>query len=145
MSGYLDESDSDEESSRKSDREASAVFTETEIASAKEISVMKKAEGDDCFRAKDYDSALDAYTASINALKALRLPMDSVIVANRAATYLALKVMSSYLNTNRMNRNFLSYIIIFLYITSGLFLHAMTQYRQAKPTQIIGKHIGDKR
>jgi tetratricopeptide (TPR) repeat protein len=86
MSTFFEEDSSGDETTAKS-----VPRSEEEIAAAKESSLTNKAAGDDAFRAKNFDEALASYTGAINALKSAGLPSDSVILANRSATYLALK------------------------------------------------------
>jgi tetratricopeptide (TPR) repeat protein len=83
MSSYLDGSDSDEEVSKSVDPEIAAVATEKSKAS--------KAVADAAFGAKDFEGAAAAYTQAINDLKEVGLPKSSVLLANRSASYLALK------------------------------------------------------
>jgi len=85
MSSYLDEPDSDEEGGP----EPTVNLEEQELAQGE---VMKlKDEGGAYFKDQNFDEALRCYTACITKLKKAGLPRDSVILANRSATYLALK------------------------------------------------------
>ena len=87
MSGYLNTADSDDEA----DSETLAQTSEEEKLAGKGKSAASKADGDEKFRSKDYNGALEAYTSAINALKSAGLPPDAVILSNRSATYLLLK------------------------------------------------------
>lgn len=84
MSTFFDEPDSDEEGNK-----VQVSPEEVELALG---SVAKtKAEGGEFFKAGNYDEALKSYTACVKTLKDAGLPRDAIILANRSATYLALK------------------------------------------------------
>jgi len=87
MSTFFDEDSSGDEGGGK----PVVQYSEEEVALAKDTAAVSKAAGDDAFRSKDFDTALASYSEAINALKRAGLTPDSVILANRSATYLALK------------------------------------------------------
>ena len=87
MSSYLDDSDSDENEVREE-------VSEEAKAEAVQGSVLAKEEGNDKFKEGNYEEAVAAYTNGVNLLKGAALKKDismSVILLNRAATYLAMK------------------------------------------------------
>ena len=84
MSSYL-------ETNSDSDDEEIITTTEQEKALGKEKASRLKSEGDDHFRLKDYNAALQFYTEAIKCLKSSGLPNDAVLLCNRSATYLLLK------------------------------------------------------
>ena len=87
MSDYLNEADSDAEDDANAGSELSPADVQTVLAKCQEF----KGAGNNHFSAGEYDSALQQYTNAVNALKAVNLPKDCLILLNRSATYLALK------------------------------------------------------
>jgi tetratricopeptide (TPR) repeat protein len=85
MSGYLNEPDSDEDENIKE-----PIAPELAEAIQAEVSRIKDL-GGTAFKNKDYEEALARYSECVKMLKENNLPRDAVILANRSATYLALK------------------------------------------------------
>ena len=89
MSNYLDSADTDDEGDKKVTEKKT--FTETEIVQAKESAVALKTLGNEAFSAQNFEEAVEKYTLALNALKAVSLPKDPIILLNRSASYLGLK------------------------------------------------------
>ena len=88
-SSYLDGPDSDDEGDAM--KVPAKVYTEAEVQAAKEAAQALKAKGNEAFAASQFDDAAAKYTQALNSLKAAGLPMDTLILLNRSASYLGLK------------------------------------------------------
>ena len=84
MSTFLDEPDS-------SDEEQEVTLSEEEQAEVNEKVMKFKTEGDDAFRAQNFEDARIAYTECITLLKKNKMKPNPTILANRAAVFLSLK------------------------------------------------------
>ena len=84
MSNYLDSADTDDEGDKKVTEKKT--FTETEIVQAKESAVALKTLGNEAFSAQNFEEAVEKYTLALNALKAVSLPKDPIILLNRSAS-----------------------------------------------------------
>jgi hypothetical protein len=83
-SNFFDGSDSDEEA-------AGPMVSPEEMEFARADVIKAKEEGGQHFKDQNFEEALACYTTCVNTLKKAGLPRDPVILANRSATYLALK------------------------------------------------------
>jgi len=83
-SNFFDGSDSDEEATAPKVSAEEVEFAQADVIKAKE-------NGGQHFKDQNFEEALACYTTCVNTLKKAGLPRDPVILANRSATYLALK------------------------------------------------------
>ena len=67
-------------------------LTEEQAQGILEASAALKAQGNALFRNSEFQHALVKYTAAVSLLKQSNLPTDGLILLNRTAAYLALKL-----------------------------------------------------